>query len=776
MKAVFTQMETKVAKYSVDNKYFEIEKKDLSLDNDRLLKHIICQEVLNIVMHANDHYNNVLPANNNSLEHDNSALEMVNHENDRLMELLISQDLSFVDEYNETLVLKAELAKKNDMIEKELLVYVNETCPSTKPFSNKLVAITPTNRTKKVSNKKINKVESHPRISKSSLNNTNHVSKTVCNVNVKHSVLNVNSEPVCATYYECMFDAIYDLYVSGYLNDVNSHVKYKSVKSRSTKSKKKQIWKPTGKVYTKVGYIWKPIGWTFTIVGNICPLTRIISTNGVPPKKSIPTTPVKKTQPSTNKFGKVKYIKHVGSSSQSKTVGRTNHTLIMGYDDYQLRNVTLSHVYYVEGIGHNWFSMGQFCDSNLEVAFRKHTCYGRNLDGDDLLSGSRDTNLYTISLDDMLKSSLIYNRTEFVNRTLREYYENAPAKKAFRIYNKRTRLIMETIHVTFDELTTMAFEHFSSGPAPQLMTPGTLSLGLMPNLIPQPPYVLPTKNDWDILFQPMFDEFFNPPSSVVSPIHVAAAPRPVDTTGLLVSTSINEDAPSTSNPSTQEYEQSLIICQGVEESPKTPHFHDDLLHGTLHENSTSQGSSSNVLPSYTPLDLLGYRQEEGINFKELFIPVARLEAIRIFIANAANKNMIIYQMDVKTAFLNGELREVVYVSQPEGLIDQDKPNHVYRLKKALYDLKQAPCAVHSLYAAIMFNTQRSKHIDVRYHFIKKQMENEVVELYFARTEYQLTNIFTKALPRERFNFLIEKLGMKSMSPETLNNLAKEEEE
>ncbi|GKF83117.1 retrovirus-related pol polyprotein from transposon TNT 1-94, partial [Tanacetum coccineum] len=81
-----------------------------------------------------------------------------------------------------------------------------------------------------------------------------------------------------------------------------------------------------------------------------------------------------------------------------------------------------------------------------------------------------------------------------------------------------------------------------------------------------------------------------------------------------------------------------------------------------------------------------YRQEEGIDFEESFVPIARIESIRIFIANAANKNMTIYQMDVKIAFLNGELREVVYVSQSEGFIDQDKPNHVYRLKKALYDL------------------------------------------------------------------------------------------
>ena len=86
------------------------------------------------------------------------------------------------------------------------------------------------------------------------------------------------------------------------------------------------------------------------------------------------------------------------------------------------------------------------------------------------------------------------------------------------------------------------------------------------------------------------------------------------------------------------------------------------------------------------------RQEEGIDFEESFAPVARIEAIRIFLANAASQNMIVYQMDVKTAFLNGELKEEVYVSQPEGFVNLDHPNYVYRLKKALYGLKQAPRA------------------------------------------------------------------------------------
>ncbi|GKD03276.1 retrovirus-related pol polyprotein from transposon TNT 1-94, partial [Tanacetum coccineum] len=233
----------------------------------------------------------------------------------------------------------------------------------------------------------------------------------------------------------------------------------------------------------------------------------------------------------------------------------------------------------------------------------------------------------------------------------------------------------------------------------------------------------------------------------------------------------------------------------------------------------------------------------------------------LFTWQVAHKNMTIYQMDVKTDFLNGELKEEVYVSQPEGFVDHDNLSHVYKLKNALYGLKQAPrayrpdliyavclCAryqakpikkhlnavkmifrylkgtinmglwyskdtgmsmtayadadhawcqdtdaVHleltdygfqfnkvplycdnkSASALCCNNVQhsRAKHIDVRYHFIKEQVKNGIVELYFVRTEYQLADIFTKPLPRERFNFLIEKLGMRSMTPETLKSLA-----
>ncbi|GJV24082.1 retrovirus-related pol polyprotein from transposon TNT 1-94 [Tanacetum coccineum] len=306
-----------------------------------------------------------------------------------------------------------------------------------------------------------------------------------------------------------------------------------------------------------------------------------------------------------------------------------------------------------------------------------------------------------------------------------------------------------------------------------------------------------------------------------------------------------------------------------------------------------------VLKNKARLVARGYCQEEGINFEESFAPVARLEAICIFIAFAAHMNMVVYQMNVKTAFLNDILREEVYVCQPDGFLDLENPNHVYKLKKSLYRLKQVPQAcprciflnqskyaleiikkygmekcdpvdtpivekskldedpqgkaidptryrgmigslmyliasrpdlvfvvcMYALYQAkptkkhlhavkpifrylsgtinmglwyskdscITLTTYAnadharyqytrrstsgsiSKHIDIRYHFIKEEVENGVVELYFIGTEYQLPYIFTKAMGLERLKFLINKLGMRSMSPETLKKMADETE-
>ncbi|GKE44185.1 hypothetical protein Tco_1471469, partial [Tanacetum coccineum] len=155
------------------------------------------------------------------------------------------------------------------------------------------------------------------------------------------------------------------------------------------------------------------------------------------------------------------------------------------------------------------------------------------------------------------------------------------------------------------ELTALASEQLGLGPGLQSMTLATSSSGLIPNPIPQQPCNLPPRDDCDRLFQPMFDEYVNPPTIVVSIVLVAAAPRVIDLDDSPVSTSIDQDVPSTSIPSIEDQEHSLIISQGFEESPKTPHFLDDLLYESLHEDSNSQGLSSNVRPIHTPFESLG---------------------------------------------------------------------------------------------------------------------------------------------------------------------------
>ncbi|GKB09802.1 retrovirus-related pol polyprotein from transposon TNT 1-94 [Tanacetum coccineum] len=206
----------------------------------------------------------------------------------------------------------------------------------------------------------------------------------------------------------------------------------------------------------------------------------------------------------------------------------------------------------------------------------------------------------------------------------------------------------------------------------------------------------------------MFDEYMEPPR-VEKPVSPAPAVSvPVNSAGTPSSTTIDQDAPSHVMHRSSSALPFQVYIKGLplnftlmEDNPFAPVDNHPFINVFAPEPSSEASSSGDlikldeygdVLKNKARLVAKGYRQEEGIDFEESFAPVARIEAIRIFIANAASKNMTIYQMDVKTTFLNGELKEEVYVSQPEGFVDPDHPTHVYRLKKALYGLKQAPRA------------------------------------------------------------------------------------
>ncbi|GKC14518.1 retrovirus-related pol polyprotein from transposon TNT 1-94, partial [Tanacetum coccineum] len=148
----------------------------------------------------------------------------------------------------------------------------------------------------------------------------------------------------------------------------------------------------------------------------------------------------------------------------------------------------------------------------------------------------------------------------------------APTKKAFRIYNRRTRRIIETIHVDFDELTAIASEHSSSELALREMTPATISSGLVPNPHPSTPFVPPSRTNWDLLFQPLFDELLNPPPTVdlaalevIAPIAKVVAPELAESTSSPSSKTVDQDAPSPSNSQTSLETQSPVISNDVEE-------------------------------------------------------------------------------------------------------------------------------------------------------------------------------------------------------------------
>ncbi|GKD74674.1 retrovirus-related pol polyprotein from transposon TNT 1-94, partial [Tanacetum coccineum] len=343
----------------------------------------------------------------------------------------------------------------------------------------------------------------------------------------------------------------------------------------------------------------------------------------------------------------------------------------------------------------------------------------------------------------------------------------------------------------------MAPVQLSIGPAPTFLTPGQISSRLVPNLVPAAPYVPLTNKELDILFQPMFDEYLEPPSveRPVSP--TPPVPVPVNSAGTPSSTTIDQDAPSPSHSSSSLTLQSPSSHQvlkhhhlgsqfsGLNSSISTTSSSREMEQGSLatckqlatdalwclYNYVLSKVELKNFKSAITEdcwfeamqdeihefdqlqarLVAKGYRQEEGIDFEESFAPVARIEAIRIFIANAASKNITISQMDVKTTFLNGELKEEVYVSQPEGFVDLDHPTHVYRLKKALYGLKQAPRAWYDTLSWFLLDNKFSKGaIDPTLFTQKTGKHILLVQIYvddiiFASTDPKACDIFSNEM-------------------------------
>ncbi|GJW03905.1 retrovirus-related pol polyprotein from transposon TNT 1-94 [Tanacetum coccineum] len=373
-------------------------------------------------------------------------------------------------------------------------------------------------------------------------------------------------------------------------------------------------WKPTRKIFNSVGYKWKPTGRTLTLVGNACPLTRITTTNQVPLRVPIPlevvtpehvVTRVYTRRPKVPKFvpnRKPKVAKSMTANRMEPDTSRGSDTSVAPSSS-SLIDCRLPKLFCGKSKKQSHKPKSE--DTNQEKLYLLHM----DLCGPMRVASVNRKKYILVIVDDYSRFTWVKflaskdealdfiikflkmiqlrlnaavrnirtdNGTEFVNQTLRDYYEQvgishetsvartlqqtgsferrnrtlveaartmliyakaplflwaeavatacifiryAPKKKAYRIYNQRTRKIIETIHVDFDELTAMASEQSSLEPALHEMTPATPSSGLVPNHPPSVPFVPPSRHEWDLMFQPVF-EIFSLPASVASPVPV----------------------------------------------------------------------------------------------------------------------------------------------------------------------------------------------------------------------------------------------------------------
>nr|GEW77690.1 retrovirus-related Pol polyprotein from transposon TNT 1-94 [Tanacetum cinerariifolium] len=602
--------------------------------------------------------------------------------------------------------------------------------------------------------------------------------------------------------------------------------------------------------------------------------------------------------------------------------GNDHVAKIMGYGDYKIGNVSISKVYFVEGLGHNLLSIG-YAINHLarqglvrglpKIKFQKdHLCSACAMGKSKKKSHkpkSEDTNqekLYLMHMD--LCEPM---RVESVNGkkyilVIVDDYSQFTWVKCLRSKDEAPDFIIKFLKMIQAEAvaTTCYSQNRSIVRLHHDKTPYELLHGKIFDLSFL--YVFgalcyPT-NDSENLgkLQPKADIAFE----VIALIAEVITPEPAESTGLPSSTTVDQDAPSPkvasdqssstdsihtivhhdhqifqhNNKWTKDHPLENIISQLARPVPTRLQLHEQALfcyydafltsvEPKTYKDALTQScwievmqeelneferlkvwelvprpdkvmvitlkwiyqvkldELGGILKNKARLVARGYRQEEGINFEESFALVARLEAIRIFLAFAAHKNMVVYQMDVKTVFLNGNLREEVYVSQPVDIpmvekskLDEDKegkvvdPSH-YHDHAGCQDTRRSTSGSLQLLGdrLISWSSKRKKSTAISsteaeyiglsgccaqilwmrsqltdyglgfnkismYYFIKVHVESRVIELYFGNTEYQLADIFTKALGRDKIEFLINKLGMRSFTSKTLRQLTNEVDE
>ncbi|GKC19750.1 retrovirus-related pol polyprotein from transposon TNT 1-94 [Tanacetum coccineum] len=506
-------------------------------------------------------------------------------------------------------------------------------------------------------------VEDHHRISSFS-DKTKFV--IACNDSLKSRTSNVNV--VCVTCGKCVFNSNHDSCISKFINDVNARPKKSKVVPISTRKPTRQLNQsvatPHKKIIVQIIIFIVDSGCTKHMMGNLKFLCS---------------------------FAK-KYLGMVRFENDQ-------FALILGYGDLVQGNVTIKRVYYIEGLNHNLFSVGQFCDADLEVAFRKSTCFVRDLQGNNLLTGTRGSDLYTISLQETSSPTPI------------SFMEKASPTQAWLWHHRLSHLNFDTINLLskkdivnglpklkyvkdqlcssseMDKANRITFKTktipSSKGRLPLLYMDLCGPIGV--ESINGKKYVLVIVDDYSrytwthflrtkdetpevlIDFLKMIQRGLQAQVITIRTDRNGVVERRnctlVEAARTMLSASnlplfFWAEAIATAYPEMCIFAltMSTVESKNIKET-MADHAWIEAMQEELHQFDRPP-KSENLLTNH-----LERYQEGGIDFEESFAPVARLEAVRIF--------------------------EEVYVSQPDGFVDPDHPEKVYRLRKALYGLKQA---------------------------------------------------------------------------------------
>nr|GEV14396.1 hypothetical protein [Tanacetum cinerariifolium] len=744
-------------------------------------------------------------------------------------------------------------------------------------------------------------VEDHHRIYSIS-NKTESV--IACNDNLKSRTLNVNV--VCGTCGKCSIDSDHFACVTKMLNDVNARTKKPNVVPISTRKPKSQTKKfvatPSKKtvaseiatqksksyyrmLHEKTSKAWK---WW---IEQQCPS----GYKWVPKIKSkwVPKTKTKWVPKVRNENSEkiiVQLILFIVDSGCTKHMtgnlsllcnfvekylgtvrfGNDQFALILGYEDLVQVNITINMVYYIEGLNDNLFSVGQFCDADLEVAFWKSTCFVRDLQGNNLLIDNRGFNLYTISLQEsntltplylMAKASptqawLWHQRLSHLNFD----YINLFSKKNVVIGLPKLKYVKDQL-CSSCKVSKAKRSSFKTKSIPS--SKGWLNLLHMDlcgpmriTSINEKKYILVIVDDYSRYTWTLFLRSKDETPKVLTDFlmmiqrnlqalviyvrtdrsteflnktlyafftkegieHQTSTPRTHEQNGVVErrNCTLVEAARTMLSASklslffwaeaieTVRYTQNRSIIIPAHDKmayhiindrkPSIKHLHifgctcyltrngenldkmkekgDPCILASDYDISDPVPQIQHVLPladtivpSQHALDLLF-----GSLYVEFFNAVARLEVVQIFVAYSAHKSFLIYQMGVKTAFLNGPLKEEVYVAQPDGFVNLDHLEKVYRLRKALYGLKQALRAWYDELSQLLLSKGFTKAFSDADHagcIDTRRSTSRGIQFLGDKTEYQLADMFTKALPEDRFKYLVRRICMRCLTPAEL---------